>query len=96
MKRLGGTYGYERFRGSDGEKNVGIERMSLIKDYKEAVVTTNASPTIPETTMVRTVAAGEDNLITIGYEWNECILIDNRDKMRKRKCERVKTDDRVR
>ena len=60
LKRLGGTYGYGRFKGSDGEMHVGIERMSLIRSYKEAVVTTRASPTIPETmTMVRTVAAGE-------------------------------------
>ncbi|PUU73740.1 hypothetical protein B9Z19DRAFT_511586 [Tuber borchii] len=63
LKRLGGTYGYGRFKGSDGERHVGIERMSLIKGYKAAVVTTGASPTIPETTaMARTVAAGEDNL----------------------------------
>ena len=63
LKRLGGTYGYGRFKGSDGEMHVGIERMSLIKGYKEAVVTTSASPTIPETaTMVRTVAAREDNI----------------------------------
>jgi len=63
LKRLGGTYGYGRFKGSDGERHVGIERMSLIKGYKEAVVTTSASPTIPKTTtMVRTAAAGEDNL----------------------------------
>jgi len=63
MERLGGTYGYGRFKGSDGKRHVGIARMSLIKGYKEAVVTTSASPTIPETTtMVRTVAAGQDNL----------------------------------
>ena len=63
LKRLGGTYGYERFRESDREKHLGIERMSLIKGYKEAVVTASATPTIPETmTMVRTVAAGEDDL----------------------------------
>jgi len=36
LKRLGGTYGYGRFKGSDGEGHVGIERMSLIKGYKEA------------------------------------------------------------
>jgi len=36
LKRLGGTYGYGRFRGSDGERHVGIERMSLIRGYKEA------------------------------------------------------------
>jgi len=58
LKRLGWTYGYGSFRGSDGEMHVGIERMSLIKGYKEAVVATSASSTIPETTtMVRTVAA---------------------------------------
>ena len=34
---LGWTYGYGRFRGSDGKGRVGIERMSLIKDYNEAV-----------------------------------------------------------
>ena len=63
LKRLGGTYGYGRFKGSDGERHVGIERMSLIRSYKEGAVTTRASPTIPETmTMVRKVAAGEDNL----------------------------------
>ncbi|PUU73919.1 hypothetical protein B9Z19DRAFT_1196591 [Tuber borchii] len=63
LKRLGGTYGYGRFKGSDGESHVGIERMSLIRGYKEAVVTTSANPTIPKkTTMVRTVAAGEDDL----------------------------------
>ena len=62
LKRLGGMYGYGRFKGSDGEMHIGIERMSLIKGYKEAVVTTRASPTIPETlTMVRTIAAGEDD-----------------------------------
>ena len=67
LKRLGGTYGYGRFRGPDGKTHVGIERMSLIKDYKEeAVVTTSANPTIPETTtMVRTVATGEDNINVI-------------------------------
>ena len=44
------------------EKYVGIERMSLFRGYKEAVVTTSASPTILETmAMVRTVAAGEDD-----------------------------------
>ena len=44
------------------ERHVGIERMSLIRGYKEAVVTTRTSPTIPETTtMVRTVTAGEDD-----------------------------------
>ena len=62
LKRLGGTYGYGRFKGSGGERHIGIERMSLIKGYKEAVVTTRAIPTIPETTaMVRTVVAGEDS-----------------------------------
>jgi len=38
--------------------------MSLIRGYKEAVVTTRASPTIPETTTIvslRTAAAGEDD-----------------------------------
>ena len=44
------------------ERHVGIERMSLIRGHKEAVVTTRTSPTIPETTtMVRTVTAGEDD-----------------------------------
>jgi len=58
LKRLGRTYGYGRFKGSDGESHVGIERMSLIRGYKEAVVTTRVSPTIPErTTMVKTAAA---------------------------------------
>ena len=58
LKRLGGTYGYGKFKGLDRERHVGIERMSLIRSYKEAVVTTRASPTIPETTtMARTVAA---------------------------------------
>ena len=37
LKGLGWTYGYGRFRGSDGKTRVGIERMSLIKDYKEAI-----------------------------------------------------------
>ena len=37
LKGLGWTYGYGRFRGSDGKKNIGIERMSLIRDYKEAM-----------------------------------------------------------
>jgi len=37
LKGLGWTYGYGRFRGSDGKKRVGIERMSLIRDYKEAI-----------------------------------------------------------
>ena len=36
LKGLGWTYGYGRFRGSDGKNHVGIERMSLIRDYKEA------------------------------------------------------------
>jgi len=52
LKRLGGTYGYGRFRGLDGENHVGIERMSMIKGHKEAVVTTCASSPIPETTTV--------------------------------------------
>ncbi|PUU76808.1 hypothetical protein B9Z19DRAFT_1129182 [Tuber borchii] len=57
LKRLGGTYGYGKFRGSDGENHVGIERMSMIRGYKEAVVTTSASSTIlEETAMVRTAA----------------------------------------
>ena len=34
--------------------------------------------------------------ILIGYEWNECILIDYRDKVRERKCERVEIDNRLR
>ena len=58
LKRLGGTYGYGRFKGSDGERHVFIEMMSMIRGYKEAVVTTIASPIIPETTAtVRKVAA---------------------------------------
>ncbi|PUU81906.1 hypothetical protein B9Z19DRAFT_1190850 [Tuber borchii] len=40
LKGLGGTYGYGRFGGSDGERHVGIERMRMIRSYKEAVVTT--------------------------------------------------------
>ena len=57
LKRLGGTYGYGKFWGSDGEKHVGIERMSLIKGYKEVVVATSPSSPIPErTTMMRTAA----------------------------------------
>jgi len=66
LKRFQGTYCYGRYRGirgSDWEKHLDIERMSLIRGYKEAVVTTSTSPTIPEmTTMVRTAAAGEDDL----------------------------------
>jgi len=58
FERLGGTYGYGRFTGSYGEKHVGIERMSLIGAYREAVVTTRANSTTPErTTMVTTVTA---------------------------------------
>ena len=58
LKRLGGTYGYGRFKGSDGETHVGIERMSLISGYKEPAVATSASSTIPETTtMMRRAAA---------------------------------------
>ena len=58
LKRLGGTYGYGKFKGSDGESHIGIERMSMIRGYKEAVVTTSVSSAIPETTpVVRTVAA---------------------------------------
>ena len=58
LKRLGGTYGYGRFKGSDRESHVGIERMSMIRGYKEAVVTTSARSTIPETTtIVRRAAA---------------------------------------
>jgi len=58
LKRLGAMYGYGKFKGSDGERHVDIGQMSLIRGYKEAVVTTSASSTIPEvTTMVRTVAA---------------------------------------
>jgi len=34
LKGLGWVYGYGRFRASNGESHVGIERMSLIKDYK--------------------------------------------------------------
>ena len=37
LKGLGWTYGYGRFRKSDGKKHVGIERMSLIREYKEAM-----------------------------------------------------------
>jgi len=37
LSGLGWTYGYGRFRGSDGKSHVGIERMSLIRDYKEAM-----------------------------------------------------------
>ena len=37
LKGLGWTYGYGRFRGSDGKNHVGIERMSLIRDYKETM-----------------------------------------------------------
>jgi len=45
------------------ERHVGIERMSMLRGYKEAVVGTGASPTIPETTtMVGTVAVGEGHL----------------------------------
>ena len=58
LKRLGGTYGYGKFTGSDGESQVGIERMSMIRGDKEAVVATSASSAIPETmAMVRTTAA---------------------------------------
>ena len=58
LKGLGGTYGYWRFKGSDRETHVDIERMSMISGYKEAVVATRISPTVPETTaMARTVAA---------------------------------------
>jgi len=55
LKRLEGTYGYGKFKGSDGERHVGIERMSSIRGYKKVVVTTSVSSTIPDmTTMVRT------------------------------------------
>ena len=37
LKGLGWTYGYGKFRGSDGKSHVGIERMSLIKDYEKAM-----------------------------------------------------------
>jgi len=58
LKGLGGTYGYGRFKGSDCERHVGIERMSLIRGCKEAVVTMSACSTIPDmTAMVRTAAA---------------------------------------
>ena len=58
LKRLGGTYGYGRFKGSDGESHVGIERMSMIRAYMEAVGTARTSSTIPETTtIVRRAAA---------------------------------------
>ncbi|RPB03871.1 hypothetical protein L873DRAFT_1786829 [Choiromyces venosus 120613-1] len=36
LRHLGWSYGYGKFRGSDGKKHVGIERMSLIRDYKES------------------------------------------------------------
>jgi len=52
LKRLGGTYGYGRFKGSDGERHVGVERMSMIRGYKEPVVTTRVSTTVPETTTI--------------------------------------------
>ena len=57
LKRLGGTYGYGKFTGSDGESHVGIERMSMIRGYKEAVLTTSASSTISETTTAARTAA---------------------------------------
>jgi len=58
LKGLRGMYGYGSFRRSDGERHVGIQRMSLLSGYKQSVVTTSESSTIPETTaMVRTVAA---------------------------------------
>jgi len=61
LERLGETYGYAKYKGSDGEKDVGVERMRLIMGSKEAVVTTSPSPTTPGTTaMVRTVALAED------------------------------------
>ena len=35
LKRLGGTYGYGRYKGLDGERHIGIERMDLIRgDYE--------------------------------------------------------------
>jgi len=37
LKGLGWTYGYGKFMGSDGKSHVGIERMNLITDYKEAM-----------------------------------------------------------
>jgi len=49
---LSGGETYGRLKGSDRESHVRIERMSLIRVYKEAVVTTCASSTIPETTMM--------------------------------------------
>ncbi|PUU73735.1 hypothetical protein B9Z19DRAFT_1094473 [Tuber borchii] len=52
LKRLGGRYGYGRFKGWDGEMHVGIERMGLIEGYTESETMT----------MSRTVLAGEDNL----------------------------------
>jgi len=61
LVRLGWTYGHGKYKWSDGEKHVGLERMSLIMGSKEAVVTTSPSPTTPGmTVMVRTVAVGED------------------------------------
>ncbi|KAG0127965.1 hypothetical protein HOY82DRAFT_624030 [Tuber indicum] len=36
---LGWTYSFGKFRGSDGKEHVGIERMSLIKDYEEEEAT---------------------------------------------------------
>ena len=57
LKKLGGAYGCGRFKGSDGEGHARIERMSLIRGYKEAVVIPSTSSTIPETMMmVRRVA----------------------------------------
>ena len=46
LKRLGGTYGYRRFKGSDRERHVGIEWMNLIRGCKKVVVTTRTNPTI--------------------------------------------------
>jgi len=37
LKGLGWVYGYGMFRALNGESHVGIERMSLIRDYKGAV-----------------------------------------------------------
>ena len=69
LKRLGGTYGYGRFKGSDKERHVGIERMSLISGYKEAVVATRASSTIPETTAIAgTVAAATSGSLSLPAE----------------------------
>ena len=58
LKRLGGRYGYGKFKGLGGKRHVGIERVSLISGCKEGVVTTSGSSAILDmTTIVRTGAA---------------------------------------